>query len=166
MRLGLLLAGLLCLLVGTSAAEERIALVVGNQTYSAVSSLDNPVNDATLISDALQMAGFEVTLLLNADQSAFKQAVAQFGRTLRAKGQETVGLFYYAGHGVQSFGTNYLLPVDAALTDAADLDLVALEAAAVLRQMASARNRTNIIILNLLMQNGRFPTRLYPQLIP
>jgi len=134
-------------------AEERIALVVGNGNYAAVTSLDNPVSDAVLLAERLRTLDFEVTLLTDTTQVTFKRAVAQFGRSLREAGPDATGLFYYAGHGVQSFGANYLLPVDARLTDAADLDLVALEASSVLRQMASARNKTNIVVLDACRNN-------------
>ncbi|MEM6824702.1 MAG: caspase family protein [Pseudomonadota bacterium] len=135
------------------ASEPRIALVVGNSAYATVSSLDNPGPDAQLIATTLEGAGFEVTLLKDATRITLVRAIAQFGRDLRAAGEEATGLFYYAGHGVQSFGSNFLLPVDVSLTDAADLDLVAVEAQAVLRQMASARNRTNIVILDACRDN-------------
>jgi len=134
-------------------AEDRMALVVGNSTYGAVTSLDNPVHDAQLMARTLEQVGFDVTLLTDATQVELKRAIAQFGRTLRAKDEAAVGLFYYAGHGVQSFGNNYLLPVDVTLSDAADLDLVAVEAQSVLRQMASARNATNIVILDACRNN-------------
>lgn len=134
-------------------AEERIALVIGNGSYSSVSALDNAVNDAEVMTQSLRAVGFDVTLVVNSTQIELKRAIAQFGRRLRAGGRDTVGLFYYAGHGVQSFGSNYLLPVDASLSDAADLDLVAFEASSVLRQMASARNRTNIVILDACRNN-------------
>lgn len=134
-------------------AQERIALVVGNGAYTSVSPLANPVSDARLISATLAALDFDVRLHTDATQAELKVAISQFGRDLRAAGPETVGLFYYAGHGVQSFGTNYFLPVDAAPLDAADLDLVALEASSVLRQMASARNRTNIVILDACRNN-------------
>lgn len=136
-----------------ASAEERLALIFGNSAYGAVAPLDNPVNDAQLISDALVQVGFKVTLLSDASQIEMKRAIAQFGRDLRQAGNDTTGLFYYAGHGVQSFGNNYLLPVDVSLSDAADLDLVAVEAQSVLRQMASARNRTNIVILDACRNN-------------
>ncbi|MEL7131299.1 MAG: caspase family protein, partial [Pseudomonadota bacterium] len=153
MRVLSLLAFFLVTLASVAWAEERIALVIGNSNYSSVSSLDNAVNDAEMISASLSDVGFEVTLVVNSTQLDLKRAIAQFGRRLRAAGPDTVGLFYYAGHGVQSFGSNYLLPVDASLTDAADLDLVAFEASSVLRQMASARNRTNIVILDACRNN-------------
>ena len=139
--------------VGVARAEDRMALVVGNSAYGAVTSLDNPVHDAQLLARTLEDLDFEVTLLTDATQVELKRAIAQFGRTLRAKDENAVGLFYYAGHGVQSFGNNYLLPVDVTLSDAADLDLVAVEAQSVLRQMASARNATNIVILDACRNN-------------
>jgi len=134
-------------------AEPRIALVIGNGAYQSVSSLPNPVNDAALMAQTLESAGFEVTLIRNGDLPALQRAISAFGADLREAGSEATGLFYYAGHGVQSFGRNYLLPVDAAPGNAADLGLVALEAESVLRQMASARNRTNIVILDACRNN-------------
>ena len=138
---------------GSLRAEERIALIVGNSTYDAVSSLDNPESDARLIGQTLTGLGFDVTLLLDGSQDELKRAIGQFGRDLRKAGTDATGLFYYAGHGVQSFGTNYLLPVDIVVTDAADLDLEAVEAQSVLRQMHSARNKTNIVILDACRNN-------------
>lgn len=140
-------------LSGQALAEARLALVIGNSAYGSVSSLDNPVRDAQLISRTLEDLGFQVTLAEDASQIAMKRVIAQFGRDLRNAGEDATGLFYYAGHGVQSFGNNYLLPVDVALADAADLDLMAVEAQSVLRQMASARNRTNIVILDACRNN-------------
>ncbi|WP_343328037.1 caspase family protein [Leisingera sp. MMG026] len=137
----------------TVLAEERLALVIGNSAYGSVSPLDNPVRDARLIAQTLEGLGFDVTLAADTRQIEMKRAIGQFGRKLRGAGEDATGLFYYAGHGVQSFGSNYLLPVDVALADAADLDLMAVEAQSVLRQMASARNRTNIVILDACRNN-------------
>ena len=134
-------------------AEERLALVVGNSSYGTVSALDNPQRDALLIAETLESLDFKVTLLLDSTQNDMKRGISQFGRDLRKAGPDATGLFYYAGHGVQSFGTNYLLPVDVSLSDAADLDLVAVEAQSVLRQMYSARNKTNIVILDACRNN-------------
>ncbi len=134
-------------------AQARIALVVGNSNYLSVPSLDNPANDARLIAGTLEAQGFDVTLLIDSDLATLKRGVSQFGRALRSAGPEATGLFYYAGHGVQSFGKNYLVPTDAALTDAADLDLVSIDAGSVLRQMRSARNQTNIVILDACRNN-------------
>ena len=134
-------------------AEERIALIVGNGAYTSVATLDNPVSDAGLMAKTLENLGFRVTLLSNSDQRTLTAGIARFGRDLRDAGDQATGLFYYAGHGVQSFGTNYLLPTDVSLTDAADLDLVAVPAESVLRQMRSARNKTNIVILDACRNN-------------
>ncbi|MCX7889135.1 MAG: caspase family protein [Rhodobacteraceae bacterium] len=135
---------------------RRIALVIGNGQYRAVGALPNPVADAMLMKQTLEGAGFTVTLLADADQATMKQGIADFGRSLRAAGPDTVALFYYAGHAVQSFGNNYLLPVDSAIRDEADLDLVGVEAGWVLRQLFSARVRTNIVILDA-CRNNPFP---------
>ena len=140
-------------MAGPLSAAERIALIMGNANYGAVSPLDNPANDAQLMSETLEKLGFQVTMLLDADQSEMKRGISQFGRALRNAGTDATGLFYYAGHGVQSFGTNYLLPVDVEVSDPADLDLVAVEAQSVLRQMYSARNKTNIVILDACRNN-------------
>ena len=154
MRLKKILISLLVLGVfGPAAAEERIALIVGNGSYTAVTQLDNPVPDASLMARTLEQQGFQVTLLTDSDQGTLNRSIAQFGRDLRNAGSEATGLFYYAGHGVQSFGTNYLVPVDASLTNAADLGLVAVEAETVLRQMFSAKNKTNIVILDACRNN-------------
>ncbi len=135
------------------AAEPRIALVIGNGGYQSVASLDNPISDAELIANSLAESGFTVTLLTDTDWQTMSRGITQFGRDLRDAGTEATGLFYYAGHGVQSFGTNYLLPVDADLVDAADLSLAGVPAEAVLRQMFSARNKTNIVILDACRDN-------------
>ncbi len=160
-KLALVAAGFALVLPQAALAEPRIALVMGNSAYGQVSTLDNPDSDARLIADTLTGLGFDVHLEIDATQIQMKRAIAQFGRDLRNSGADTTGLFYYAGHGVQSFGNNYLLPVDVALLDAADLDLVAVEAQSVLRQMASARNRTNIVILDACRNN---PFETVPEL--
>ncbi|WP_439123265.1 caspase family protein [Marivita sp.] len=134
-------------------AQDRIALVIGNSSYETVSALDNPTRDAELLASTLEQIDFQVTLLIDATQIEMKRALSDFGRSLRNGGADTTGLFYYADHGVQSFGNKYLLPVDVSLNDAADLDLEGVEAQSVLRQMASARNRTNFVILDACRNN-------------
>ena len=139
--------------MGQALAEARIALVIGNGAYQHVGALANPANDGQLMADTLGGLGFTVTLLRDGTKAAMAAAVAKFGSDLRAAGPEATGLFYYAGHGVQSFQQNYLVPVDAELHNAADLDLVAVDAESVLRQMASAHNRSNIFILDACRNN-------------
>lgn len=137
----------------TAQAEPRIALIVGNGSYATVTQLDNPVPDAQLMAQTLKDKGFTVKILTDATQLDLNRGIAQFGRDLRDAGPEATGLFFYAGHAVQSFGTNFLLPVDTSLTDAADLSLVAVQADAVLRQMFSAKNKTNIVIFDACRNN-------------
>lgn len=149
----LFLTVLLLAVFNNALGEERVALVVGNGAYTAVNELNNPVPDAALIADKLKGLGFKVSLITDSSLVDFKKGISKFGRQLRASGKDATGLFYYAGHGVQSFGSNYLLPVDTVLTDAADLDLVALEASSILRQMFSAKNKTNIVILDACRNN-------------
>lgn len=149
----ILIVSILLLSVSAAKAESRIALIIGNGNYLSVSPLQNPVNDASLIGDTLTDLGFQVTSLIDASQLDMKRAIVQFGRDLRSAGPDATGLFYYAGHGVQSMSTNYLLPVDIAIQDEADFDIMGVEANWVLRQMHSARNKTNIVILDACRDN-------------
>ena len=128
-------------------------MVVGNGNYANVTPLANPVSDARLMSDTLRKVGFEVVTITDASQDSMKRGIADFGRMLRAAGPDTTALFYYAGHAVQSFGNNYLLPVDANISDQADLDLDGVEADWIIRQLYSARVRTNIVILDACRNN-------------
>lgn len=93
----------------TFAERTRFALVIGNADYVA-GQLRNPANDARAISATLRELGFQVTELENASQEEMEQAINQFGRSLN---QNTVGLFYFSGHGVQHNGQNYLIPIGA-----------------------------------------------------
>lgn len=148
------LAGLAVLMhAGTLRAEQRVALVIGNAGYEINPALDNPAHDARLMAETLGSLGFEVIQLIDADQATMKDAIANFGRSLRAGGPDTVGLFYYAGHAVQAKGNNYLIPIRSTIRDEADLDLVGVEGRWVLRQMESARNITNIVILDACRDN-------------
>ena len=147
------LVAILLVLASPALAEKRIALIIGNGAYENVSSLANPRSDAELMALSLEAVGFEVTLLTDSNQFFMKSKIANFGRQLREAGPDTVGLFYYAGHGVQSRGANYLIPTDAKIQHEADLDLVGVEADWVLRQMESARNVTNIVILDACRNN-------------
>lgn len=147
---------LLCLLAWTypAAAEPRIALVIGNGNYgSSFSKLPNPPNDAKLISKVLKGAGFDVMTVLDADQAHMKRAFSDFGNKLSAAGADAVGLFYYAGHGVQVDGANFLIPTGAAIETAADVDMYAVNADWALQQMEFAGNRMNIIILDACRNN-------------
>ncbi|MGA2563441.1 MAG: caspase family protein [Steroidobacteraceae bacterium] len=136
-----------------ASAETRIALIIGNGDYARANlRLANPVNDATAMQRALQQAGFETIVRLNAKRLDFYRAVEEFSTRI-ARDPHAVGLFYYAGHGVQSDGVNYLIPVDAEIESDADLEASAFDVARVLRGMSVAQNEMNIVILDACRDN-------------
>jgi hypothetical protein len=135
--------------VGFSASQKRIALVIGNSAYKNA-PLRNPANDATDMAIMLERLGFKVTLKTDANQRAMKQSIRAFGKQL-AKGG--VGLFYFAGHGIQYSGRNYLIPVHADVQSEADVEYEAVDAGRVLAQMEKAGNNLNIIILDACRNN-------------
>lgn len=154
--LGVLTLLLACLLLWQrpAAAEPRIALVIGNGNYgTSFSKLPNPPNDARLISKSLTDAGFKVITVIDADQKKMKRAFTDFGKLLSDAGSDAVGLFYYAGHGVQVNGANYLIPTGAKIDSEADVDMEAVNADWVLQQMEFAGNRMNIIVLDACRNN-------------
>ncbi|MEO0417990.1 MAG: caspase family protein [Pseudomonadota bacterium] len=131
------------------ASGPRIALVIGNERYSnSMGALSNPVNDAVLIRATLRSLGFDVEIVRDGDQKAMKAAVRRFGDRLAAAGDNATGLFYYAGHGVQSGGQNFLIPVGSDIDSESDLELEAVRADAVLAQMEEAYVSTRIVILD------------------
>jgi len=138
--------------VRAADGDRRIALVMGNGGY-AHGSLPNPVSDANLIADALEGVGFDVTKVTDADQREMKRQIVDFGERLAAAGPTAVGLFYYAGHGVQANGANYLIPIGANLRRVADLDIEAVEADWALLQMREAGNAVNFLILDACRNN-------------
>ena len=146
----------LALLLGPSlaSAEPRVALVIGNADYGVdMGRLANPVNDAALMEQSLKAAGFEVIAINDADQTAMMQAIGAFGKRLAASGPAVTALFYYSGHGLQVDGENYLVPVNAHITAVADVDLQAISADTILKQMQFADARVNIIILDACRNN-------------
>ena len=139
--------------IGHALAEEkRIALVVGNSNY-AFGPLKNPVNDAALMADTLRELGFEVILEIDASQVRMKRAIQSFGQKLESAGKDGVGLFYYAGHGIQSKGVNYLIPIEAQVHRESDLEVEAVSTNWVLGEMEYARDRLNIVILDACRNN-------------
>jgi hypothetical protein len=131
------------------AAERRIALVIGNSAYETA-PLKNPANDAQDMTRALRELGFDVTAEANLRRDEMKRSVQAFGAKLRGGG---VGLFYYAGHGLQVRGVNYLVPVDAKINSEAEVDYECVDAGLVLAQMEEASTRVNIVILDACRNN-------------
>jgi uncharacterized caspase-like protein len=134
------------------AAEPRVALVIGNSAYPS-GPLRNPANDAELMADTLRKVGFDVIERRNADQLTMKRAIQEFGKRLEDAGPKAVGLFYYAGHGVQLSGRNYLIPTTANIEREGDVEIEAVSADWVIEQMRYARNALNIVILDACRNN-------------
>lgn len=132
-----------------AAREQRTALVIGNSAYSS-GPLKNPVNDATDIAAALQKLGFKVILKKNANLETMEEAIEDFGNRLKRGG---VGLFYYAGHGVQVNGVNYLIPIGANVNKESDVRFKAFDAGRILAEMENANNGLNIVLLDACRDN-------------
>ena len=134
---------------GAAWAQARHALVVGNQSYS-FAPLENPSNDARAMASALAQSGFEVEVLEDADLATFRAAVED----LRAEVQPgDTALFYYAGHGVQFGGANYLLPTDVDINAPARLPAQSVSAAEVLETMGQGQPGITIMILDACREN-------------
>jgi uncharacterized caspase-like protein len=106
-------------LTTTARADNRVALIVGNETYRHMPTLSNPVRDATEVAKALTDLGFDTIVVTNADLSGLNEAIAAFSQKVS---QADVALFYFSGHGMQFQGKNYLLPVEADLNSASDIN--------------------------------------------
>jgi hypothetical protein len=133
-----------------SYSEKRLALVIGNSNYLYGNFLPNPVNDANAVAQALEDVGFTVLKYLNTDQKTMNRAMDDFGGKLK---NYTVGLFYYAGHGLQVKGNNYLIPVDAALKIEQDVLYDCVDAGRLLGKMEDAGVKTNIVFLDACRDN-------------
>ncbi|MGE0746910.1 MAG: caspase domain-containing protein [Rhodospirillales bacterium] len=129
------------------SGPQRIALVIGNGAY-AEDPLRNPPADARLIAATLREVGFDVTEKVDLTQNQMKLAIVDFGERLDRAGDDAVGLFYYAGHGVQVQGQNYLVPIDAQIRREAEVEVMGVDAHWVLRQMEYAKNAINLVILD------------------
>ncbi|MCK6454100.1 MAG: caspase family protein [Alphaproteobacteria bacterium] len=145
----------LAILAGGAAAEKRVALVIGNAAYKDA-PLKNPVNDARLMAGRLEGLGFEVILRENATRAEMGGAVVEFAGRLAP---DTAALIYYAGHGIQSRGRNYMIPVDAALGTEFDLRFQAVDVSALTEAIEQAQSRVSFLILDA-CRNNPFERRL------
>lgn len=139
--------------------EKRFALVIGNSAYpKEIGVLKNPVNDATDFSEAIKKMGFEVTLITDASYGKIRAEMMKFRDKLNlGEKDKTVGLFYYAGHGLQNDNENYIVPVDAELAFEDDIARYCFPIQKmVLTQMENTNSRMNIVILDA-CRNNPFP---------
>jgi TPR repeat protein len=152
LAIGLILVGS-TVAAGAAGGERRVALVVGNAAYAHIERLANSGNDAKLIAETLKHLGFTLVgggAQLDLDKATFEQRVREFGQ--RIQGAD-VALFYYAGHGMQVQGVNWLLPTDAAPARVQDVDFQLIDAGLVLKQMDGAGTRLNIVLLDACRTN-------------
>lgn len=133
--------------------EPRVALVIGIQDYDHVAKLQNPISDADLIAGALTDIGFDVQLLENPVQIDMEDAIINLGRRIEAAGPDTIALFYYAGHAVQSAGINYLIPRDAIIDAEDKLATRAVEANWIAATLQTAGAAANVVILDACRDN-------------
>jgi tetratricopeptide (TPR) repeat protein len=135
----------------TQTNEKRLALVIGNSAYQNVDKLRNPVNDANDMAAALRKLGFEVMSGTDLTLPQMRKMVREFGTKLQQ--QKGVGLFYYAGHGVQVGGRNYLIPVDANIETETETPDYSVDTDLILRFMRDAGNKFNMMILDACRNN-------------
>lgn len=150
------LAPILCVLFfnlpfgAAQASSDRVALIIGNGAYRTMSALRNPPNDANLMSSKLSGLGFDVVRLIDGDKAAFAAALTEFGR--KAQGAD-VALVYYAGHGVQVNGRNWLLPIDADIIASTDLPGQAIKANDLLEIMEISGARLKLVFFDACRNN-------------
>lgn len=145
---GLLLASWLCF-PAITLAEAKVALVIGNSDYQEA-PLVNPVNDAMDMADILRKLDFDVLLQTNINRKQMRQAIRDFGDKLK---RSDVGLFYFAGHGIQIDGKNYLVPLATNVQSSDEVQDESIDANSVLRKMETAGNNVNIVILDACRNN-------------
>ena len=153
--MSLLAAGIL---LGSHAAlaENRVALVIGQSNYRAVVPLPNPANDAKAVSQMLTESGFEVLTAADLSQNELRAKVGDFAAKVAAKGPDTVALVFYAGHGLQIDGENFLVPVDIDPKRETDIPLQAVRLNDILNTLASVPSKTRILLLDS-CRNNPFP---------
>ena len=134
--------------IQAAIAENRLALVIGQSEYRTVPALANPANDARAVSQLLAGSGFEVTTASNLSQNQMREAVSDFAANIAAKGSDTVALVFYAGHGMQIDGENFLIPVDVDPRREADIPLQGIRLNDLLNTLTSVPSRMRIVLLD------------------
>ncbi|WP_165445848.1 caspase family protein [Bradyrhizobium uaiense] len=142
--------------VAPASAESRLALVIGQSAYKSVPALPNPANDAKAMSQMLTDAGFAVTSASDLSQDEMRARISDFAGQVAAKGADTVALVFYAGHGLQIDGENYLVPVDVDPKREADIPIQAVRLNDILNTLTSVPSRMRIVLLDA-CRNNPFP---------
>ena len=154
-RLLAIFPALACLLLWSASAiaQSRTALVIGNSNYEAAKALPNPGNDAKAVAQLLNTAGFEVVMAFDLNRDLMRQVISEFSAKVAAKGPDTVTLIYYAGHGLQVDGDNYLVPVDARFEKEGDVAEQGVRLADLMATLETAPSKVRIIILDACRNN-------------
>lgn len=150
-RILVLLLTAFVVLPSQAATQRRIALLIGNSSYNSA-PLSNPVNDVQDMGAALKSAGFEVTQKENLDAPGMKAAIREFGDKIKLN-KDSAGFFFFAGHGVQVSGRNFLLPVGHAYKSEQDVEDYAIEINYVMNRLEEAGNRISVVILDACRNN-------------
>jgi hypothetical protein len=149
LRHALIIVAIIGLFTNPALAGKKTALIIGNAHYQS-SPLKNPLNDAKDMANALSQLGFEVIAKYDASQEEMEDAIRLFGSKLT---QSDVNLFYYAGHGIQVNGRNYLIPVGAKIVKEKDVKYKAVDTNQVLDEMGEANSGLNMVILDACRNN-------------
>lgn len=147
---------LACFTAFQACADRRVALVIGNSEYREIPALKNPDKDAEDVSNTFRLAGFDVFVAKDLTKIEFEK---QFRNYLAAADGADLAIVYYSGHGFQIGGENFLIPVDASLTNAADIEVQAVKLDDVLQQLR-AKSKIQVIILDA-CRNNPFPRKDY-----
>src|SRR5882757_8363501 len=137
--------------------EQRVALVIGNSNYQNAPHLENPGNDAQSMAQLLNSAGFEVISATDLTQNDMIKVVQDFSAKVAARGPNTVAMVYYAGHGVQLEGENYLIPIDAKVSSPSELVGDSVRLVDVMATLEAIPSRVRIVVLDA-CRNNPFPS--------
>ena len=140
----------------SASAESRLALVIGQSAYRSVPALPNPANDARAVTQLLTDSGFEVSTASDLSQTQMREKVSEFAGKIAARGADTVALVFYAGHGLQIDGENFLVPIDIDPKREADIPIQAVRLNDILNTLTSVPSKMRILMLDA-CRNNPFP---------
>jgi uncharacterized caspase-like protein len=151
-KLFLAVVALFAMSVSADAAERRIALVIGNANYQT-GALATPANDAGLVAQTLQAAGFDVSGARDLDQEALRRALRDFLDKAGSAGPDTVAYIYLSGYGLQLEGENYFVPIDARIASDANVSSEALRLSDFTRPLSALHLKANVVVLDMARAN-------------
>ena len=149
----LMISAALLVSAHAASAESRLALVIGQSAYKSVPALPNPINDAKAVTQMLTDSGFEVSTASDLSQSQIRDQLSEFAGKVASKGGDSIALVFYAGHGVQIDGENFLVPVDIDPKRESDIPIQAVRLNDVLNTLTSAPSKMRILMLDACRNN-------------